>query len=99
MTGPVQEVAEIVVTDPAAFEIGVARARAHFLAAEGCLAFELHRVIETPDTYRLFVTWRTVEDHMVTFRESEAFQFWRSCVSPFFAAPPKVTHSRAVLLP
>lgn len=90
------EVAEIRVTDPAGFEAAVAQARPHFLAAEGCLGLVLHRVVESPDTYRLLVRWRTVEDHMVTFRASDGFQAWRALASPHFAAPPVVTHSAAV---
>lgn len=96
MTGHVVEVAEITVTDPAAFEAGVARARPHFLAADGCLGLSLHRLVETPDTYRLIVRWRSIEDHMVGFRGSDGFRAWRAAVSPFFARPPAVTHSRAV---
>lgn len=94
--GPVTEVAEIAVTDPAGFEAAVAAARPHFLAAEGCLGLALHRVIEAPDTYRLLVTWRRLEDHMEGFRASEGFQEWRRLASPFFARPPAVTHSAAV---
>jgi quinol monooxygenase YgiN len=93
---PVTEVAEIRVTDPAGFEAAVAAARPHFLAAEGCLDLSLHRVVETPDTYRLLVKWRSLEDHTVTFRGSEGFQKWRALASPFFVAPPSVTHSAAV---
>lgn len=96
MTPHVVEIAEITVTDPKAFEAGVAYARPLFLAAEGCLGLALHRVIEAPDTYRLIVKWRSVEDHMVTFRGSESFQKWRAAVAPYFAAPPLVTHSQAV---
>ena len=92
------EVAEITVTDPARFEAAVAKARPHFLAAEGCHGVTLHRIVETPDTYRLVVRWRTVEDHIVTFRQSEAFQAWRALAGPFFASPPKVTHSSEVSL-
>jgi quinol monooxygenase YgiN len=44
------------------------------------------------------VKWRSVEDHMVTFRQSESFQAWRALAGPFFASPPKVTHSREVTL-
>ncbi|RQP05999.1 MAG: antibiotic biosynthesis monooxygenase [Paracoccus sp. BP8] len=94
----VLEVAEISVTDPAAFEQAVAAARPHFLAAEGCLGLALRRVVEAPDTYRLLVKWRSVEDHMVTFRASEGFQKWRELASPFFAKPPVVTHSTEVEL-
>lgn len=96
MTQHVIEIAEIRVTDPAGFEAGVARARPHFLGAEGCLGLALHRVIEAPDTYRLVVKWRSLQDHMVTFRASAGFQAWRAAVSPFFAGPPMVTHSQAV---
>lgn len=92
------EIAEITVTDPAGFEAAVAKARPHFLAAEGCHGLTLHRVVETPDVYRLVVTWRAVDDHMVTFRASEGFQAWRALASPFFASPPKVTHSAEVML-
>lgn len=92
------EIAEITVTDPAGFEAAVAKARPHFLAAEGCHGLALHRVVETPEVYRLVVKWGTVEDHMVTFRASDGFQAWRALAAPFFAAPPKVTHSSAVAL-
>lgn len=98
MTSHVIEIAEIKVTDPAGFEAGVASARPHFIAAEGCLGLSLHRVIEAPNTYRLIVKWRTVEDHTVTFRGSEGFQHWRAAVASFFAEPPVVTHSRVVEL-
>ena len=92
------EIAEITVTDPAGFEAAVAAARPHFLAAQGCRGLSLHRVVETPEVYRLVVTWDRVEDHMVTFRNSDGFQAWRNLASPFFASPPVVTHSREVAL-
>lgn len=91
------EIAEITVTDPARFEAAVAAARPCFLRAKGCHGLQLHRLVETPEVYRLVVTWETVEDHTVTFRNSGDFQEWRRLAAPFFAAPPKVTHSRAVL--
>lgn len=90
------ETAEFTVTDPAAFEAAVAKARPLFLGSEGCLGLTLHRVVETPDVYRLLVTWRSIEDHMVGFRESAVFPEWRALVSPYFAAAPTVTHSSEV---
>ncbi|NTB87564.1 antibiotic biosynthesis monooxygenase family protein [Agrobacterium tumefaciens] len=90
------EVAEITVTDTDDFEAAVAEAKPYFLAAEGCTGLALHRVVETPEVYRLIVKWRTVEDHMVTFRQSEGFQRWRELASPFFAKAPVVTHSAEV---
>lgn len=98
MSAPVLEIAEIAVTDPAGFEAAVAAARPHFLAAEGCQGLALHRVIETPDLYRLIVSWESVAHHMVLFRASEGFQHWRALAAPFFARPPVVTHSAKVPL-
>lgn len=98
MAGHILEVAEITVTDAAAFEAGVSRAQRHFLSAEGCLGLSLHRVMETPAIYQIVVKWRSVEDHMITFRNSAAFQAWRECVSAHFAGSPVVMHSRQVEL-
>lgn len=91
------EVAEVIVTDPAGFEAAVAEAKPVFLRAKGCHGVRLHRVVEEPKTYRLIVKWETIEDHTVVFRNSADFQEWRRVASPFFAAPPKVTHSEDVL--
>lgn len=71
------EAAVITVTDPTGFEAAVAEARPRFLATAGCHGLWLHRVVETPEVYRLIVAWERVEDHMVTFRNSEGFQVWR----------------------
>lgn len=96
LMSPILEIAEIAATDGPAFEAAVARARPHFLAAEGCRGLVLHRVIETPGVYRLMVTWDSVDHHMVVFRQSEGFRRWRELAAPFFAAPPVVTHSSEV---
>jgi quinol monooxygenase YgiN len=92
------EIAEITVTEAEGFEAAVAKAKPHFLAADGCLGLTLHRLVETPEVYRLIVKWRNVEDHMVTFRQSEGFQRWRELAAPFFSKPPIVTHSAEVHL-
>ncbi|MBY5770116.1 antibiotic biosynthesis monooxygenase family protein [Rhizobium leguminosarum] len=92
------EVAEITVKigDEAAFERGVERATPHFLRAKGCHGVALHRVVENSSVYRLLVTWETVDNHMVGFRNSDGFQEWRRLVSPYFNGPPSVTHSQPV---
>ena len=92
------ETAEITVTDAPAFEAAVREAVPLFLASAGCEGVDLHRVVEDPSRYRLLVRWATLEDHTVTFRGSEAFTRWRALVSPFFAAPPVVTHSEGIAL-
>lgn len=98
MSAPVQEIARIRVTDPSGFETAAAKARPYFLAAEGCLSFQIQREIENPDFYRLVVEWQTVEHHTVMFRASDGFTQWRALASPFFAEPPEVIHVAKVTI-
>jgi heme-degrading monooxygenase HmoA len=95
----IYEVAEIEIKPGAEadFEAAVTQAAPHFKSAKGCRSLALQRGVEQPSIYRLIVGWDTVEDHMVTFRESDGFQAWRTLASPHFAAPPKVVHMSKVL--
>ena len=78
----------------AEFEAGVAQAAPIFKRAKGCRAMELQRSVEKPSRYRLFVTWATLENHTVDFRESADFQEWRKLVGHTFESPPQVEHTR-----
>lgn len=80
------------------FEEAVRQAAPHFKKAKGCRSFGLNRGIENPDAYQLVVGWDRVEDHMVTFRESEGFARWRELASPFFAEPPSVSHVHPAIM-
>jgi heme-degrading monooxygenase HmoA len=95
----ITELAEIVVKDGTAqqFEAAVASAAPLFKRARGCRSMRLERGIEHPDTYLLVVEWETLEDHEVHFRQSADFQEWRRLVGDYFAAPPKVVHTRKAL--
>lgn len=95
----IDEIAHIEVQDglEGAFEVGVAAAAPLFRRAKGCRGMSLQRGIERPSTYRLVVSWATVEDHTVHFRGSEDFQEWRRLVGHCFAKPPEVEHVRTVL--
>ena len=74
------------------FEAGVAKAMPHFKAAKNCHGMALEKSIEKPSRYRLFVQWSSVEDHAVTFRNSEGWREWRKCVGHCFETPPQVEH-------
>ncbi|WP_157215538.1 putative quinol monooxygenase [Flavisphingomonas formosensis] len=74
------------------FEAAVAEAVPLFRAAQGCRGMRLDRSIEELGAYMLVVAWDTVEDHMVHFRESPAFDQWRGLVGGYFAAAPQVGH-------
>jgi len=89
----------ILTIDPeraAAFEAAVASATPYFRSAEGCHSLSLEREIEDPSRYYLFVQWESVEHHTVKFRGSAGYRAWRELASPFFAAPPVVTHTHVV---
>ena len=76
------------------FEAGVRQATPLFQRAKGCKGLALQRSVEKPARYRLFVTWETLENHTVDFRNSADFQEWRKLVGHCFASPPEVEHVR-----
>lgn len=80
-----------------AFEDAARQAMKLFLSSKGCHAFRLHRSIEQPSRYKLFVEWDTIEDHMVEFRNSESFIAWRKLCGPYFLSPPRVEHLQIVV--
>ena len=75
-----------------AFEAALLEARAIISASAGFRSLELHRGVESPDRFLLLVEWETLEDHLVGFRESEAFAAWRALIGPYFASPPVMDH-------
>ena len=80
-----------------AFESAIGRASRCFLESPGCLGMKVTRSIEHPHRFRLLVRWATVDDHMVGFRNSDAFLEWRRIAGPCFAKPPRVEHMTLVL--
>jgi heme-degrading monooxygenase HmoA len=76
----------------AQFEASVAEARSVIAASQGFISLHLHRGIEAPDRYLLLVEWETLDDHVVGFRQSDAFARWRALIGPYFASPPAVDH-------
>jgi quinol monooxygenase YgiN len=91
----IREIARLRI-DPAqaeAFLAAVADAAPLFRQARGCRSMRMEQLIEDPGIFLLLVEWETLDDHLVGFRHSPAFQQWRSLVGPFFLAPPVVEHS------
>jgi heme-degrading monooxygenase HmoA len=60
--------------------------------AKGFCGYKVNKSIESPERYVLMIFWTTLENHTIDFRQSPAFQDWRSIVGPYFAAPPVVEH-------
>jgi quinol monooxygenase YgiN len=95
----IYELAEIIVKDghADAFAAAVDEARPLFLESQGCHGIRLTRSIEHPQRFRLMVEWETVDDHMIGFRNSDAFIEWRRLVQPYFSGPPKVEHLEMIV--
>ena len=77
----------------AAFDEAIARGvRTVIAQAKGFQGFKVNKGIESPERYILQIFWDSVDDHMVGFRQSDAFAQWRAIVGPFFATPPAMEH-------
>jgi heme-degrading monooxygenase HmoA len=77
----------------AEFDIAIQRGLDQVISrAKGFNGYKVNQGIESPERYVLMIFWETLENHTVDFRESPAFQEWRSIVGPYFAAPPTVEH-------
>lgn len=75
------------------FDIAIQRGIDQVISkAKGFNGYKINRGIESPERYVLMIFWETLENHTVDFRESAAFQEWRSIVGPYFASPPVVEH-------
>jgi heme-degrading monooxygenase HmoA len=81
----------------AAFEEAIQHGINTVLAkSKGFQSAKVNRCIESPGRYILTIHWETLEDHTVSFRQSEAFTAWRAIVGPFFLQPPVVEHFELV---
>jgi heme-degrading monooxygenase HmoA len=77
----------------AAFDEAIARGVRNVIAhAKGFQGFKVNKGIENPERYILQIFWDSVDNHMVDFRQSEAFAQWRAIVGPYFASPPTMEH-------
>ncbi|MEY4737577.1 MAG: hypothetical protein RL302_1896 [Pseudomonadota bacterium] len=76
-----------------AFEAAVRTAlKDIFPKAKGFVAHSFHVCMESPERYVFQLTWETLEDHTVSFRESTLFTEWRALVGGYFAKAPHVEH-------
>ena len=81
-----------------AFEGAFRQASPIIASMDGHVSHELHRCLETAGRYLLLVRWQTLEDHTVGFRQSPAYDEWRSLLHHFYEPFPTVEHFAAVSL-
>jgi heme-degrading monooxygenase HmoA len=75
-----------------AFEAAFAEARPLIEATEGFQGLRLLRCEERSNVYLLLVDWRSTQDHVVGFRESDRFLRWRELLHHFYDPAPLVEH-------
>jgi heme-degrading monooxygenase HmoA len=91
----VVEVARLLVArgEEAGFERAFEQFKETLARAPGFRGAELHRGIERPSEYWLFVQWETVEAHTVDFKEAGGFARWDQLVGPHLAVLPDAVHA------
>ena len=81
-----------------AFEGQFRQASRIIASMQGYISHELKRCIEQPNQYLLLVSWESLEDHTVGFRESEQYKEWKALLHHFYDPFPIVEHYEDVSL-
>ncbi|MGF1524596.1 MAG: antibiotic biosynthesis monooxygenase family protein [Leptolyngbyaceae cyanobacterium] len=74
------------------YEAAFAKASSIIASMRGYQSHELKRCIEQQNRYLLLVQWDTLEDHTEGFRQSAAYQEWKTLLHPFYDPFPVVEH-------
>lgn len=75
-----------------AFEVNFNKAQNIIASMKGYISHQLKKCIEEEDKYILLVNWKTIEDHEIGFRKSEAYQEWKALLHHFYDPFPTVEH-------
>jgi heme-degrading monooxygenase HmoA len=73
------------------------RAKAIIAAAPGFISLLVGRCLERPSYFLLLVEWETLEAHTEGFRNSDAYQEWRSLLHHFYDPFPVVEHFETIV--
>lgn len=80
------------------FENDFKTAGRYISSVPGYLRDDLQKCLEQANKYLLLVEWEKLEDHMQGFRQSPAYQSWKSLLHHYYAPFPVVEHFETVLL-
>jgi heme-degrading monooxygenase HmoA len=73
------------------------QAKALIADSPGFRSLRVERCLENTSTFLLLVQWDSLEAHTEGFRDSEAYQEWRSLLHHFYDPFPVVEHFEGVL--
>jgi heme-degrading monooxygenase HmoA len=81
----------------ATFEDAFIEAQPIIESMNGYIQHELQQCLEEENNYMLVVRWKTVEDHIIGFRQSEKYKEWKKLLHHFYDPIPDVKHYKRIL--
>ncbi len=96
----VTEIVELVIKpgSESQFETDMDSAKVIISGAKGCKGVELMRSIEVPANYRLVVTWESMENNTVDFRQSPGYKDMGRLLRDHLDGRPAVQHFNILAL-
>ena len=74
------------------FERDYIKACPFISASKGYIRHSLQKCVEKDNQYILLVEWETLEDHTVTFKQSDLFKQWEKLLHHYYDPFPTVEH-------
>jgi heme-degrading monooxygenase HmoA len=98
---PQTEVLEVAILDirlgqENQFELAFSEAKTIIGRMKGYISHDLQKCVENSSRYLLLVSWQTLEDHNIGFRESGEYQEWKQLLHHFYQPFPSVEHFQKV---
>lgn len=78
------------------FEQAFAKAQTIISSMPGYISHNLQKSVENTNRYVLHVSWQTLEDHTIGFRQSEEYEQWKDLLHHFYQPFPLVEHYRSL---
>ena len=78
------------------FESAFQKAQLIISSMNGYISHELLVCIEQSDKYLLTVNWKTLEDHVTGFRNSDEYKAWKQLLHHFYEPFPTVEHYQKI---
>jgi quinol monooxygenase YgiN len=75
-----------------AFVSAYQTAAASLCESPACLAFELSRCTEAPDSFILRIEWESIEAHLEGFRRSPPFKAFFAAIQPYLGDITEMRH-------
>ncbi len=89
---------DVIPAQTTAFEIAFSQAQRIISQMPGYVTHDLQRCLEKENRYALLITWQTLEDHTIGFRQSPEYQEWKKLLHHFYDPFPVVEHFKKIEL-